>query len=196
MTRIVAGIARGRRLRVPPGTRVRPTTDRVKEAMFSSLQPLLGGARVLDLYAGSGGLGLEAASRGAAVVVLVERDRQALQVLRANLTTVGLDGVTVINGDVKRVVADAVEQLARPTEDREPPFDRRFDVALLDPPYDLDNDHLHEVLASVAQLMAPEGVVVVERSRRSGPVKWPAPLVADQQRRYGDTTVSRASRPR
>ncbi|MEX0592037.1 MAG: 16S rRNA (guanine(966)-N(2))-methyltransferase RsmD [Nitriliruptoraceae bacterium] len=184
MTRIVAGTAKGRRLQVPRGDRVRPTTDRVKEAIFSSLQPRLGGAVVLDLYAGSGGLGLEAASRGAARVVMVERDRRALDALRRNVATVGLSTVVVVDGDVERVLAQAQGEA----------FDRLFDVVLADPPYDLDADMVAEVLSLTVPLMGPGGIVVVERSTRSGPLKWPDGLVADVSRRYGDTTVHRARR--
>ena len=184
MTRIVAGAAKGRRLKVPRGDKVRPTTDRVKEAVFSSLQSRLVGAVVLDLYAGSGGLGLEAASRGAARVVMVERDRRALEALRRNVDTVGLSTVVVVAGDVERVVAQAHGES----------FGRLFDIVLADPPYDLDADTLAEVLSSTVPLIGPDGVVVVERSTRSGPLDWPEGLVAEASRRYGDTTVHRARR--
>ena len=122
MTRIIAGAARGRRLKVPSdGTR--PTTDRVREALFARLDHLLGGfagARVLDLFAGSGALGLEAASRGASAVVLVERDRRAAAVARANAATVGAPGVEIAAMTVAGYLAGAP---------------RPFDLVLADPPY-------------------------------------------------------------
>lgn len=177
--RIIAGAARGRRLRVPPGAGTRPTADRVREALFSSLQAHLPGARVLDLYAGAGGLGLEALSRGAAEVVLVESDRRALDVLRANVEVVGLGGARVVAADVGRALAG--------TEAPGP-----FDLVLLDPPYRLDDDALAQVLAAVAGRLAPDGVVVVERDARSAPPRWPADLRPRAPRRYGDTALHRA----
>jgi len=184
VTRIVAGTAKGRRLQVPRGDHVRPTTDRVKEAIFSSLQPWLVSAVVLDLYAGSGGLGLEAASRGAARVVMVERDRRALDALRRNVATVGLSTVVVVAGDVEQVVAQAQGDA----------FDRPFDIVLADPPYNLGGDTVAALLSSTLPLISADGIVVVERSTRSGPLTWPEGLVSEASRRYGDTTVHRARR--
>lgn len=173
--RIVAGIARGRRLVAPRGGRVRPTTDRVKEALFSSLQPRLHGAAVLDLYAGSGALGLEAASRGAARVVIVERWTKALQAIAANVEATGLgDRVTVVADDVGK----ALGGLAGP-----------FDVVVADPPYDLDDATLSAVLAALVPLLSDEATVVVERATRAGEVTWPVGLVADRVRHYGDTAL-------
>lgn len=173
--RIIAGIAKGRRLVAPSGKGVRPTTDRVKEALFSSLQPRLHGAVVLDLYAGSGALGLEAVSRGARQAVLVERWTRALQAIAANVEATGFgDRVTVVSDDVDRAMAT----LAGP-----------FDVVLADPPYDLADDALAGVLGAVAPLLADDAVVVVERHGRSGPVPWPAGLRRERSRRYGDTTL-------
>lgn len=177
--RIVAGAAKGRRLRTPPGARTRPTADRVKEAWFSSLAPYLTDAHVLDLYAGSGQLGLEARSRGAARVTLVERDRAALAALRANVDAVGLDGVTVAADEVARVLAGDLA-------------DAPFDVVVADPPYDLDPAGLGAMLARLVPHLAPGAVVTVERARRSPPPAWPSQLLAAEPRRYGDTLLHRA----
>ena len=173
--RIIAGIARGRRLVAPSGKGVRPTTDRVKEALFSSLQPRLHGAVVLDLYAGSGALGLEAVSRGARRAVLVERWSRALQAIATNVEATGFpDRVTIIADDVEH----AVTSLTGP-----------FDLVLADPPYDLPDAALTAVLGAVVPLLADDAVVVVERDGRSGPVHWPTGLRGDRSRRYGDTTL-------
>ncbi len=175
MTRIIAGSAGGRTIAVPPrGTR--PTSDRVREALFSRLEHLdvLDGARVVDLYAGSGALGLEAASRGAAHVVLVEAAGRAAEVCRRNVATLGLPGVRVVGEKV-------LPWLQRGTE--------TVDLALLDPPYDLAEDALAEVLAAVVPRLDPHGVVVVERSARSPRPRWPVGWRELDERRYGETTL-------
>jgi 16S rRNA (guanine966-N2)-methyltransferase len=172
MTRIIGGSHGGRRLKVPAGSSTRPTSDRAREGLFSSLQSLLDldGALVLDLYAGSGALGLEAVSRGAARATLVERDPKALSVLRANVADLGL------SADV--VEADVLAYLRRPSSP--------YDVVLLDPPYDLDVD---PVLALLPPWLADGGVVVVERATRGA-----APVVPEgwdllRDRRYGEATL-------
>lgn len=177
--RIVAGAARGRRLRAPAGSGTRPTADRVKEALFSSLQPELAGASVLDLYAGSGALGLEALSRGAARVTAVESDRRALAALRHNAEVVGLPGFEALGADVRRVLAGDVPG-------------RPFDLALLDPPYRISAAELNGVLAELTSHLAADALVVVERSRRDGEITWPPDLLAEPARRYGDTALHRA----
>lgn len=170
--RLVAGTHGGRRLRAPTGSGTRPTADRAREALFSSLQSLLDleGARVLDLYAGSGALGLEAASRGAAEAVLVEHDPLALAVLRANVADLGLPGVVVD--------ADVTAYLGRPAEP--------FDLVLLDPPYDADVD---PVLALLVPWLAPGAVVVAERRTRGPEPTAPAGLEPVRHRRYGEATL-------
>jgi 16S rRNA (guanine966-N2)-methyltransferase len=172
MTRLVAGTHRGRRLRVPAGSGTRPTSDRAREGLFSSLQSLLDldGSRVLDLYAGSGALGLEAVSRGAAEAVLVERDPRALASLRANVAELGL-AAQVVEADV-----DAF--LARPAEP--------FDLALLDPPYEVDVD---PVLGRLGPWLADGAVVVVERASRGRPPGVPDGWEALRDRRYGEATL-------
>ncbi|MBZ2198563.1 16S rRNA (guanine(966)-N(2))-methyltransferase RsmD [Occultella gossypii] len=178
MTRIVAGTAGGRTLKVPPaGTR--PTSERVREALFSRLDHLgvVRGARVLDLYAGSGALGLEAASRGAAEVVAVEAAKAAAALCRSNAAQVGL-------ADRVRVVATRVERYL----DGGPPG-APFDLVLVDPPYDVGG--LDEVLAALTGpgWLAPGALVVVEQARRSGEPTWPEGLAPDGEKTYGDTTL-------
>jgi 16S rRNA (guanine966-N2)-methyltransferase len=178
--RIIAGVAKGRRLVAPTGDGTRPTADRVKESWFSSLQPLLGGAHVLDLYAGSGALGLEALSRGAAAVTFVERDRRALAALRTNLAAVDLPGATVVGRDVRTALAGDL-------------VDAPFDVVVADPPYRVDGSELTAVLAALVPHLADGAVVTVERGRREPAPTWPAQLGDPEARRYGDTTLHRAT---
>ncbi|MFD3743236.1 16S rRNA (guanine(966)-N(2))-methyltransferase RsmD [Nocardia sp. NPDC058633] len=178
MTRIVAGVAGGRRLKVPPaGTR--PTSDRVREALFSAIDARLDldGALVLDLYAGSGALGLEALSRGAERALLVESDRKAGEVVRANIAELGLPGAELRLGSVSSVLKHAAP--------------RAYDVVFSDPPYDVSAE---DVIADLAALagngwLAPEALVVVERSSRSPEIVWPTGYVALKTRKYGETRV-------
>ncbi|MGY1636413.1 16S rRNA (guanine(966)-N(2))-methyltransferase RsmD [Geodermatophilus sp. SYSU D00742] len=178
MTRIVSGVARGRRLAVPPSG-VRPTGDRAREGLFNSLSTLidLEGAAVLDLYAGSGALGLEALSRGAGSVVFVESGPRVLPVLRANLAAVGLPGGRVVAGSVPTVVAG--------------PPPARFDLVLADPPYATPVAEVLGVLGSLVTggWLAEEAVVVVERSSREEPWEWPTPLSGVRDRRYGEAVL-------
>ncbi|MFC4948987.1 16S rRNA (guanine(966)-N(2))-methyltransferase RsmD [Pseudonocardia sp. GCM10023141] len=183
MTRIVAGSAGGRRLAVPPsGTR--PTSDRVREALFSALvhDPGLVGAAVLDLCAGSGALGLEALSRGATHALFVESDRRAAGVLRRNVADVGLPGATVRAATAASVLAG--------------PADRAYDVVLIDPPYDVPDAEIAGWLTTADGngWLAPEAVVVVERAARTGPFAWPEPLQPVRERRYGDTVLHTGGR--
>lgn len=180
MTRIIGGSAGGRRLKAPAGERTRPTSDRVREALFSSLDSDLGslaGLRFLDLYAGSGAVGLEARSRGAGVVTLVEQDRRTTSLIRDNLRTLGFNQVEVVAGAVSRVLAG--------------PPRAPYDVVFLDPPYDLSTvDVSADLSALVEQGWLAEGaVVVVERSTRSGDLAWPDGLVPARSKRYGETTL-------
>ncbi|MGZ6825900.1 MAG: 16S rRNA (guanine(966)-N(2))-methyltransferase RsmD [Mycobacteriales bacterium] len=172
MTRIIAGSAGGRRLVVPPGSTTRPTADRAREGLFSSLQSLtdLDGAAVLDLYAGSGALGLEALSRGAARATLVEDDPRALAAIRANAEALGL-AATVVDADVEAFLAG-------------PPSP--YDVVVLDPPYDVDVD---PVLAALVPWLAPDGVVACERRTRGPAPAVPAGLLPERSRRYGEATL-------
>lgn len=178
--RIVAGAARGRRLVVPPGDAVRPTADRVREALFSSLAPLLPGAAVLDAFAGSGALGLEARSRGAERVTLIERDRRALVALERNVDAVGLGGVQVVAGDALRLAAQGAIVGAP------------FDVVLLDPPYALEEAAVTALLADLVTSLAGAATVVIERARAAPEPRWPPTLRPEWSRRYGSTTLHRA----
>ncbi len=180
MTRIIAGRAGGRRIAVPPsGTR--PTSDRVREALFSSLEhdPGLHGAAVLDVCAGSGALGLEALSRGAADALFVESDRRAAGVLRRNVSDLGLGG--------RVVVGTAGTVLARPAE-------RAFDVLLADPPYSVTDDDVAGWLSSARAggWLAGGAAVVVERARSKAAFPWPDGFEATRDRRYGDTVLHTA----
>lgn len=158
--RIISGIARGRKLKVPPeGTR--PTSDRAKEGLFSSLQVRFGfeGRTVLDLFAGTGALGLEALSRGASDVVLVENQRAALSTIRANVEKVGLPGVTVVEQQASSYVATAPRN--------------HFDLVLADPPYDLSTETVEEMIRALEPLLKDEAMVVIERHVDSAEPKWP-----------------------
>jgi 16S rRNA (guanine966-N2)-methyltransferase len=178
--RVIAGTARGRRLNAPRGSLARPTTDRVKEALFSILQGRLRGAVVCDLYAGSGALGIEALSRGAARVTFIDSDRRAVDAIRANLDATGLD----THAEVQQgVLPSALAAVAGPV-----------DLVLADPPYDLPDDDLSDLLARAARLLADGGIIVVERDRRSAPPTWPAEASPREPRRYGDTTLHFAER--
>ena len=185
MPRIVAGAARGRRLAAPPGRATRPTADRAREGLFSALEAQLGsfaGRRVADLYAGTGAVGLEALSRGAAAVLLVESDPAAVRVLRDNVATVGLPGAEIRTGRVERVVAGAAPG---------PTGAATYDVVFLDPPYEVADADLHGVLrdALAHGWLAPGGLVVVERATRGGTWVWPDGLEGLRSRRYGEATL-------
>src|SRR5580698_7424083 len=181
MTRVIAGQAGGRRLAVPPGTTTRPTSDRGREGLFASLLSELGtfdGRRVLDLYAGSGAIGLEALSRGAERVLLVESDVRAAAVIRANVKAVDLPGGTVAVDRVERL-------LARPSADN----NDRFDLVIADPPYAVTEEAVTRVLTLLqAGWLADDAMVVIERATRSGPVDWPPGFLPGKSRRYGEAT--------
>ncbi len=185
MTRVIAGVAGGRRLEVPRSA-TRPTSDRVREALFSRLEHErdLRGAVVLDLFAGSGALGLEAASRGAGRVLLVDSAAPAAASCRRNAEALGLPGVTV------HAVAAATALAAGPAAAGLAGEDA-VDVALLDPPYDLAEDALTAVLVALAarRWLAGDAHVVVERARRAPEPSWPKGLVRTDERRYGDTVL-------
>lgn len=172
MTRIIAGTHRGRRLAVPPGEGTRPTSDRAREGLFSSLQSLLDldGASVLDLYAGSGAVGLEALSRGAAHATLVEHDRTALRALEANAAALDLPA-TVADADV----ADFLSGPCSP-----------YDLVFVDPPYETDAD---PVLAALLPWLSQDAVVAVERRTRGPAPEPPEGLRVERSRRYGEATL-------
>jgi len=182
VTRIISGLAGGRRIHTPPGSGTRPTSDRVREALFSRLEHLdvVHHARVLDLYAGSGALGLEAASRGADDVLLVESERAAVAVIRKNIAELGLAGVSLRPDTVERAL------LAGPASKGE-----RCDLVLADPPYEVTDERLGEVLQLLVthQWLSEDAFVVVERAARSPEPRWPQGLDGAGERRYGDTKM-------
>jgi 16S rRNA (guanine966-N2)-methyltransferase len=194
VTRVIAGAAGGRRLRVPPGNGTRPTSDRAREGLFSSLLSELGGfdgLRVLDLYAGSGAVGLEALSRGAAGVLLVESDARAAAVVKANIAAVALPGASVVTDRVERVLGRV-------------PDGPRYDLVFADPPYAVTAAAVSDVLGQLhgAQpcggqqhrgqqqggWLADGALIVVERATRSGSFDWPAGYATGKSRRYGEAT--------
>ncbi len=174
--RVIAGRLGGRRLRAPAGSSTRPTSERVREALFSMLGPLEGIA-VLDLFAGTGALGIEALSRGAHRAVFVERDNAALAVLSANLDVLGLARG---EADIRR--GDALGALRTARERHE-----TYDLVFIDPPYDHAPDWEAKLSVDLPPLLAPAARVVVESDRR---VPLGLSLGIEQQRRYGDTTIT------
>jgi 16S rRNA (guanine966-N2)-methyltransferase len=183
VTRIIAGTAGGRRLDVPKGDLTRPTSDRVREAVFSGLQArgVLQGATVLDLFAGSGALGLEAASRGAAEVILVDSSRAAAEVARRNVAALGMPRVTVVLSAVQKYL------------DGRTPMPQ--DLVLIDPPYGTGEDVVGQVLTALLRgWLAPGGLVVLERSSRGQEPRWPDGLRREAVRRYGETVIWTAAR--
>ncbi|OBI39208.1 16S rRNA (guanine(966)-N(2))-methyltransferase RsmD [Mycobacterium sp. E1386] len=183
MTRIIGGVAGGRRIAVPPrGTR--PTTDRVRESLFNILtvRRELNGVAVLDLYAGSGALGLEALSRGAASVLFVESDQRSASVIARNIDALGLPGAAVRRGAVATVLAAGTES--------------PVDLVLADPPYGVEAAEVEAALAALdAHGWAAAGTVaVVERPASGAPLTWPAGWSVWSPRVYGDTRLEMAER--
>ncbi|WP_053848528.1 16S rRNA (guanine(966)-N(2))-methyltransferase RsmD [Streptomyces sp. NRRL B-24085] len=181
MTRVIAGRAGGRRLAVPPGNGTRPTSDRAREGLLSTWQSLLGGPldgeRVLDLYAGSGAVGLEALSRGASHTLLVEADARAARTIRQNVKSLGLPGAEVRAGKAEQII-------------QQPAPAQPYDIVFLDPPYRVTDHDLREILLTLRSehWLAPEALVTVERSTRGGEFAWPPGFEAVKARRYGEGT--------
>jgi len=196
VARVIAGEAGGRRLAVPDGRATRPTSDRAREGLFATVASIVGpltGTRVLDLYAGSGAVGLEALSRGAEHVLLVESGARATAVIRQNIEAIGLPGATLMADRVERVLARGPEQTPAPggaQDVRERPGSGRYDVAFADPPYAMADAEISRVLSLLTDegWLAPEALVIVERATRSGPVRWPDGFVPDRARKYGEAT--------
>jgi 16S rRNA (guanine966-N2)-methyltransferase len=190
--RVIAGSARGRRLAVPAGAKTRPTTERVREALFSVIatwagrggeppESSLSGIAFCDLYSGSGAVGLEAASRGAGPVLLVEADRRIAALAARNAADLGL------NAEVRSARVENVLSRSAPSA---------FDIVFADPPYDMGSDQLGSVLSRIVAggWLATEGLVLVERSRRSPAVIWPDALARTWSRTYGETVLEFGSR--
>jgi 16S rRNA (guanine966-N2)-methyltransferase len=186
---VIAGAAGGRRLSVPPGNGTRPTSDRAREGLFASVLSEfgdLGGAHVMDLYAGSGAVGLEALSRGAASVLLVESDARAAAVIKANIKAVGLPGATVVTDKAERLLAGAPAERWPQSEPKPAPA---YDLVFADPPYAVPDDAVAKVLALLADgWLASGALVVIERATRSGAFQWPPGYVQEKSRRYGEAT--------
>jgi 16S rRNA (guanine966-N2)-methyltransferase len=184
VARVIAGEAGGRRLAVPAGRDTRPTSDRAREGLFATIVSMVGslsGARVLDLYAGSGAVGLEALSRGAERVLLVESGARAGRVIRQNIEAIGLTGAEVVTDRVERMLARGPD----PSASR-----GQYDIVFADPPYALPGEEVSGILSALAERgwLAPGALVIIERATRSGPVSWPAGFVPDRARRYGEAT--------
>ena len=197
MARVIAGAAGGRRLSVPDGRNTRPTSDRAREGLFATIVSMTGSltrARVLDLYAGSGAVGLEALSRGAEHVLLVESGARAARVIRENIDALGLPGAELVTDRVERVLARGPAAHGG----------GRYDVVFADPPYARRDEEVSGMLTLLLggddpptppreaitdqAWLAPGALVIVERATRSGPVNWPAGFTADRARRYGEAT--------
>ncbi|HEU0303692.1 MAG TPA: 16S rRNA (guanine(966)-N(2))-methyltransferase RsmD [Gaiellaceae bacterium] len=169
--RIVAGTRKGAHIYAPKGRDTRPTSDRVREAAFAMVGSVEG-ARVLDLFAGSGALGLEALSRGAASTVFVESDRRAVAVIRRNLEKLGLEGARIVRSDARRFLATT---------------DERYDVVLVDPPYEMVESLRMPLAEHLPRVLAEEGVAVLETAAG---VELELPLAMRASRRHGSTQLT------
>lgn len=177
--RVITGTAKGRALKAPKGLTTRPTTDRVKEALFNILGPKIEGAKFLDLFAGSGGIGIEALSRGAQEVLFIEKDPRALEVIKANLALCGLDQrALVLAGDVHK----NLDYIGRQGQ--------QFDFVFMDPPYLKDFEEA--VLAKIdnLKLLALGGKIIVESSKRDNIPTQVGSLAALRREKYGDTHLT------
>jgi 16S rRNA (guanine966-N2)-methyltransferase len=172
--RVIAGTYGGRRLQAPPGTDTRPTGDRVREALFSILGERARDARVLDLFAGSGALGIEALSRGAMEATFVDKSAPAIRAITANLEALGADA-TVVRAEARRFLGGASRS------------GRSYDLVFLDPPYRLDVALARALPAAVKAVLAP-GATVVSESDRRAPLEM-IDLPIEDERRYGDTLI-------
>ena len=180
MTRIIGGTAGGRRLETPRGQTTRPTSDRVREALFSAIEARTGsldGLRFLDLYAGSGAVGLEAWSRGAGVVTMVEQDRRTAALITRNAAGLGFSRARVVAASVATVL-------------QSPPT-APYDLVFLDPPYPMpDTDVAADLAALVTQgWLVPGALVIVERAAKRSEVSWPEGMVEERTKRYGETAL-------
>ena len=177
MTRIIAGSHGGRRLETPRGDGTRPTSDRVRESLFSSLESELGGfegLHVVDLFAGSGALGLEAMSRGAGSAILVESDRRAVTTIRRNIASLGLAGAVVVPSRAETFVQQPHEPAA--------------DLVFVDPPYAMSTEVLAGLVEVLRRHTADDALFVVERATRD-PFAWPGAVTGLRAKKYGETTL-------
>lgn len=176
--RVLAGALKGRKLVTPKGDRTRPTADQVRIALLDTLMPWLPDARVLDLFAGAGGVGFEALSRGAAHATFVERDPRAVAALRENVETLEVrDHARVMRGDVARELVRLHTEGAR------------FDIVFLDPPYEEDVSPTLVQLGG-GSLITPGGVVIAQHLTKKAPAEHIGALIAFRTRRFGETTLT------
>ena len=191
MTRIIGGLAGSLHLTAPAKS-TRPTADRIRESIFNRLEnwEVIEGARVLDLFAGTGALGLEALSRGAASLVLVDSNKAAAQVCRSNLDLVGkalLKQHAEFDGNV---IAQDAKAFAHHAGERAAGFESaEFDLVFIDPPYDVTNQELEAILGYLQPALHEEFTVLVERSSRTDEPAWPAGYKLESRKDYGDTSV-------
>ena len=179
--RVIAGTLKGRRLESPDWAGVRPTSDKLRETLFNVLAPRIAGARVLDGYAGTGAVGIEALSRGAAHVTFVEQDARACALIARNLEKCRISNGYAI---IQSTVLQAIDRLkTRDTLHREP----AFDVVLLDPPYASD---FHDALQHVGEIVRPDGVVVLEHARKAEPPPAPGRLTRVREIQSGDSALT------
>ena len=179
--RVIAGQFKGRRLKTPSWEGLRPTSDKLRETLFKILSPRIDGARVVDGFAGTGAVGIEALSRGAAHVLFIERDRRAAALIASNLALCGVEqGYTIECGDVASVL-------------RRSPGATERDLVLLDPPYDIDPDTVTQALEAAAGVVTAGGLVVLERASRREP-QVPAGLTRLREVVSGDSTLTLFSR--
>ena len=180
--RVIAGRLKGRRLKAPTWSGLRPTSDKLRETLFNILAPRIAGARVLDVYAGTGALGIEAASRGAAWVGFVESDRRAQALIADNLALCGLEnGYAIIRSEATRALEHVAEQ----------PAPEPFDIVLLDPPYATDSrSSLEAILAAAGRVIARTGVVVLEHARRWAPPDRAGDVVRSRTVVSGDSSLT------
>ncbi|ROO83375.1 16S rRNA (guanine966-N2)-methyltransferase [Actinocorallia herbida] len=184
MTRVIAGVAGGRRLATLEGRETRPTADRAREGLFSTVQALLGdlsGIRAADLFAGSGAVGLEALSRGAGHALLVEAHPKAAKVIRENIETLRLPGAVLVTDKVERLVRTAP--------------DERYDFVFADPPYAVSDETIAEILEGLRDngWLADGALIAIERAKRSPAPKWPEGYLPERERRYGEAVIHYAS---
>jgi 16S rRNA (guanine966-N2)-methyltransferase len=176
--RVIAGSLKGRRLKTPAWEGLRPTSDKLRETLFNIVAPRVGGARVLDGYAGTGAVGIEALSRGAACVTFVEQDRRAQALIADNLAHCGvMHGYAIIRASATRALSDLHRRAAA------------FDLILLDPPYDEHDDDLAAVLAQAADLVAPGGMIVLEHARKRPAPPSAGPLARTRAVTSGDSVL-------
>jgi 16S rRNA (guanine(966)-N(2))-methyltransferase RsmD len=184
--RVIAGVLKGRRLKPPTWEGLRPTSDKLRETLFNILAPRIAGARVLDGYAGTGAVGIEAISRGAASVTFVDNDRRAQALVAANLAHCAVETGYAI---IRATVAVAIDDLGIAP----PGAPGHFDIILLDPPY--DDPQVDAVLAAAGEVLAPGGVLVLEHARRRAAPETAGRLARVRQVTSGDSTLSFYSCP-